>query len=66
MTHDTFKKKIFWIEIECPFEVNVYRFSIQPADNTKLVKWKMQGRMDGFHLWEDIPFTLEALQGNTT
>ena len=56
----------FWSAIECPFAVRVYRFSIQLAENTKLVKWKIQGRMDGFHLWEDLLFTTEPLEGGTT
>jgi hypothetical protein len=66
VTSDTFTTTNFWIEIECPFEVSIYRFSIQPAENTKLIKWKIQGCMDAYHLWEDLPFILEVLEGNTT
>ena len=66
VTSDLAKTTNFWICIECPFEVKVYRFSIQLAGDTKLVKWKMEGCMDAFHLWEDLPFTLEALEGRTT
>ena len=66
VTSDMLKTTNFWIAIECPFAVRVYRFLIQPAENTKLVKWSIRGRMDSFHLWEDLPFTLEAIEGNTT
>lgn len=55
-----------WIGITCPFEVRIYRFAIQPAENSKLIKWKIQGRMDVFHLWEDLLFTLKPLLDNST
>lgn len=65
VTSDSLITSNFWIEVQCPFAVRVYRFSIQPAENTKLVKWKMQGRMDVFHSWEDLLFITEPLVGNT-
>jgi hypothetical protein len=55
----------FWIEIKCPYESCIYKFSIQPADNTKLIKWKIQGRNNGFHLWENLSFNIEPLIDNS-
>jgi hypothetical protein len=54
----------FWIEIECSFKVTIYRFMIQLAENTKFLKWKIQGAMDRYHLWEDLLFNLEPLLNN--
>jgi hypothetical protein len=54
----------FWIEISCPFEVRIYRFLIQPAEDTKLFLWKLQGKAE--ELWEDLPFKLEPLMDSTT
>jgi len=56
----------FWIKLECPFEVRVYKFCIKPTETTKLNKWKIQGKMDWFHLWEDLEFDIRPIDYTTT
>lgn len=59
-------RRNFWIEVSCPFEVRIYRFLIQPAENTKLLKWRIEGCMDEFHRYDALPFTTEPLTSTTT
>ena len=51
----------FWIKLECPFAVRVYKFCIKPTETTRLIKWKIQGALDMYHLWEDLEFDLEPI-----
>lgn len=56
----------FWIKLECPFAVRVYKFCIKPAETTKLTKWKIQGALDMYHLWDDLEFDLEPIDHTIT
>ena len=54
----------FWIEVNCPEFVRVYKFVIEPSDNTVLVRFKIQGRV-GLE-WEDLPFNTEQQKSDHT
>ena len=50
----------FSIEIRCLKPVKIYMFSIKPADNTKFIRWQMQGKMQTTD-WKTLPFTLRPI-----
>ena len=54
---------IFWIHLVCRKPVKVYMVDIKAAENCKIVKWKIQGSTDGFHEFQDLPFSTKPLDG---
>ena len=63
---DRINSSDFWIKLECPFAVRVYKFCIKPTKLQTLTKWKIQGALDRYHLWEDLEFDLEPIDHTTT
>ena len=55
----------FWIQIKCMLPVKVYMIALKAAENTKIIKWKLQGNTDVFHEWIDLPFNSQPLEGTT-
>jgi hypothetical protein len=47
----------FWIQLDCPEFVRVYKFTIELIEGTVLVSWKIQGKVD--LAWEDLGFNLQ-------
>src|SRR5277367_3924065 len=54
---------MFWIQLVCRKPVKVYMFDIKAPENCKIIKWKIQGNTDGFHEFQDLPFSTKPLDG---
>ena len=54
---------IFWIHLVCRRPVKAYMVDIKAAENCTIIKWKIQGNTDGFHKFEDLPFSTKPLDG---
>jgi len=50
----------FWIEIKCIMPVKIYMLTIEPADGSKLIHWKVQAK-NMITDWVDLPFGLKAI-----
>lgn len=48
----------FWIQIDCPEDVRIYKFSIKYPEDVVLVRWKILGRV-GLG-WEDLAFNTQS------